>query len=190
MNINVNTHNQLSRLLTASESILWTGCPEKGKLFHRQDIFMIPFSIVWFSFVIFWELSAIRSGQFFFILWGVPFILVGFYLVFGRFFHQQFLKNRSYYALTTERILRVRGRRTDFLVLSRIQTMHQHKNRDGSGSIYFNSEPRTVRPYYTRVRGFSSKPAQPEPFCLEDIAGVEQVSRMIAEQMEELTGRR
>ena len=184
----INEQNQFNRLLTTSESILWTGRPIRGKLFHRQDMYMIPFSIVWFSFVIFWERSAIRSGQTFFIIWGVPFILVGLYIVFGRFFHQQLLKKNTYYAITTERILRIRGSRTDFLALNRVETMQQQRNRDGSGAIYFNSEAAAIRPYI-RTRGFSSRPAGQEPFCLEDIADVDSISRLIAEQMEELSRR-
>lgn len=183
--MNVEEQNRLRRLLTASESILWSGQPVRGHIFHRQDAALIPFSLVWFGFVIFWEASAVRTGQIFLILWGVPFILVGLYLVFGRFFYQQSIKKKSYYAVTTERILRIRGSRTDSLALGAIHSMHQYTNRDGSGTISFNSELKTVRPYYAHVRGFSRRPAMEEPFCLEDIPGVDSVSRLIAEQMAE-----
>ena len=108
---------------------------------------------------------------------------MGLYLVFGRFFYQQSLKKRAFYAVTTERILRIRGSRTDFLALDAIQSMHQYGNRDGSSTISFNSELKTVRPYYTRVRGFSRRPDREEPFCLEDIPNVDSVSRLIADQV-------
>lgn len=38
--------------LAGGEYIIWQGRPEKGGLFTRQEMFMIPFSLVWCGFAI------------------------------------------------------------------------------------------------------------------------------------------
>ena len=76
------------RMLTQGEYVIWKGKPEKGRLFSRNDIVMIPFSLVWCGFAVFWFVSALSMGAPIpFAMFGIPFICVGLYLVFGRFIH-------------------------------------------------------------------------------------------------------
>ena len=64
--------------LGPGESILWKGKPGKGHLLTAQDAFLIPFSIVWCGFAIFWEGSVLLTdGPFIMKLWGIPFVLMG-----------------------------------------------------------------------------------------------------------------
>ena len=44
--------------LTDQEQVLWTGMPEKGRLFTGQDFVLLPFGIVWLAFPCFgrWRL--------------------------------------------------------------------------------------------------------------------------------------
>ncbi len=97
-------YNQFREYLSGDEYIIWQGRPEKGHIFCKYDFYMVPFSLLWGGFAIFWEASVIASGgPFFFKLWGIPFVLVGLYMIVGRFFVQQYMRGRTRYAITDKR---------------------------------------------------------------------------------------
>ena len=48
--------------LPAGEHVLWSGRPDPGKLFTRNDYFLVPFSLLWGGFAFFFFGTAISSG--------------------------------------------------------------------------------------------------------------------------------
>ncbi len=92
--------------LLNGETISWVGQPETSVLFTGSDIFLVPFSVLWGGFAIFWEFGATAAGApFFFSLFGVPFVLVGLYFIFGRFIYKHYRKKNTFYAVTNKRVL-------------------------------------------------------------------------------------
>jgi hypothetical protein len=107
---------KLQGRLDQGERVLWTGRPQQGLLLRRGDWFGIPFSLLWCGFAVFWE-SQVLAGNapWFFALWGIPFILIGVYLVLGRFVIDAWQRQRTVYAVTDRRALILGGLRTPSL---------------------------------------------------------------------------
>ena len=133
--------------LMAGEALLWAGKPNPGVVFHSDDLYLIPFSLFWGGFTIFWEMGALgywghggKGGapSAFMALWGIPFLVIGQYLIWGRFLYDGWLKRRTYYAVTNRRVLIMQNgwkQKTSWLHISAIPTVE----REGSttGTLWF-----------------------------------------------------
>jgi hypothetical protein len=131
----------LERELSAGEKLLWSGQPLGGIRLRKQDTILIPFSLLWGGFAIFWEAGVIHSNApFFFRLWGIPFVLVGIYLIVGRFFMDSKIRSKTVYGVTNERILIVSGffsRNFRSLNLKTLSEINLSEKSDGTGTITF-----------------------------------------------------
>jgi len=92
--------------LDDGEQLLWSGQPRQGLLLQPMDAALIPFSLLWGGFAFYWEYEVVTSHQFWVLqLWGIPFVLLGLYLVVGRFFMDSYLRSQTYYGLTDKRVI-------------------------------------------------------------------------------------
>src|SRR6185437_8312393 len=92
------------------ENLLWSGRPKQGVVLRAADGLLIPFSLLWGGFAVFWEVSVFKTNApFFFSLWGIPFVLAVAYIIFGRFFVDAYQRGRIIYGLTNEHVIIMSG---------------------------------------------------------------------------------
>jgi hypothetical protein len=131
------------------ETIVWSGTPARGIRFQSTDGFVIPFSILWAGFAVFWEVEVLRIGApGFFPLFGVPFLVIGAYITVGRFFVDAYRRSHSRYFLTNCRALIVTTwptQRLQSVNLATLPAIGLTKHADGSGTLLFGVRDRSTR---------------------------------------------
>jgi len=135
--------------LDPGERLLWSGQPRGGIRLRGQDAFLIPFSILWGGFAIFWEYTASTfaakghgPATTIFPLFGLPFVAVGLYMIFGRFIVDSQARARTFYGITNGRIIIVSGffsPQTKSLQLRTLTDVSLTQRSDGSGTITFGA---------------------------------------------------
>lgn len=146
--------------LVGGESIAWMGRPNPGVVFHKQDLFLIPFSLLWGGFAIFWEGSVAglwnhgsRNGAWIFgMIWGIPFVVIGQYLIWGRFFYDYWLKGRTYYAVTNRRVIVLQKSWSQKIVaayLDSLPALTKEGSDAGPGTLSFAPDTSSFSGFYS-----------------------------------------
>jgi hypothetical protein len=171
--------SSIERELQRDERLLWKGRPRGGIRLRSSDAYLIPFSLLWGGFAIFWEFSALFTVPkkdptvWVFPLFGVPFVLVGLYLVFGRFFVDARMRARTEYGLTNRRAIIVSGlfsTTVKSIDLRSTPEITLTEKADRSGTITFGSAPSYGRMQYNPWLPGGS--AQPTFDMIEDARNV------------------
>jgi hypothetical protein len=151
-NFTLEEQRVLQAELSQGEAVIWTGKPNRRVVFHSSDWYMIPFSLLWGGFAIFWEAGVSGLGPWsskgspwsFGMLWGIPFVLIGQYMIWGRFLYIAWKKQRILYAVTSERLL-VIVRPPQQKVISRylqnVPGIEKEIRSDGIGTLKFGETP-------------------------------------------------
>ncbi len=131
--------------LLSGERIVWEGKPHTGIVLRPIELFLIPFSLLWTGFAIYWNVSVWDSGaDLSFQLFGLPFLVVGLYATFGRFLIDMYLRKGMTYFVTDKRILIARGAaaaKVKSLDIKRLPALELDERSDGSGTIRFGAAP-------------------------------------------------
>jgi hypothetical protein len=140
--------------LASGETILWVGQPSRSIIFHKEDRFLVPFSLLWGGFAIFWEAGALGflghgtrgstpwlPGA----LFGIPFIVIGQYFIWGRFLDASWKKRVTHYAVTSGRIIVVvqegSRRRLASAYIDTLPCVVKETGSRGVGTLRFAPEP-------------------------------------------------
>ena len=175
--------------LLPDERILWQGRPEVRPFVWRGWWYLVPFSLLWGGFAIFWEYSVLRNGApFFFGIWGIPFVLLGLYFIFGRLLVARREALNTTYAITDRRVLVHGGafRRTFTAIeLAQLPEAQLDEGSGGVGTITFGSG-----------WGFRAPPGWPtmgtyrQPTAFQSIRGVREAFDILQRARHELTAAR
>ena len=158
--LNVDDEQSLNAELLTGEIILWSGKPNPRVIFHASDWGMIPFSLLWGGFTLFWEFGvsgAKWSGgkappSYFMMLWGSFFVVMGQYFIWGRFIYAAWKKTRIVYAVTSRRVLTVvrgPGSTSISAFLDGVSSVAKDVRNDGIGTIRFGE----TAPVFSACRG-------------------------------------
>jgi len=127
-----------SRLLSG-ERILWSGKPGQGLLLTAQDIYAIPFSLLWCGIVIVGMIGASRTAGVDSLVLAL-FLCFGLYMLGGRFVVDAWIRRDLRYAVTNKRILIARPApfsRFTALSLEQLPEVDLKERANGRGTIRF-----------------------------------------------------
>jgi hypothetical protein len=168
----------IDRELSRGERLLWKGRPRGGVALRSSDLYLIPFSLLWGGFALFWEYMALfripknDPVTWIFPLFGIPFVVVGLYIMFGRFLVDAKTRERSEYAVTDRRAIIVSGlfsRKVKSINLQALPEMTLSEKADGSGTITFGaSQPLGMQ----RNMWFPGTSSQPAFEFIDNVRGV------------------
>ena len=168
----------LESQLSTGEVLLWSGQPRGGLFFRPSDMFVIPFSLLWCGFAVFWNTRVWFSGApIFFRIWGLPFLIVGIYMVIGRFFVDAWQRSKTYYGVTAERIIIVSGiftRKIQSLNLKTLTDVSVTERKDLSGTVTFGADRRASGWSFTMNR---NEPVYPVFDSIQDAKRVYDIIR-------------
>ena len=122
---------RLTPYLLPDETLLWSGRPDPSKHLGGVDLVLVPFSLFWGGFAILWQVGALRQGPVSLALFGVPFVVIGLYLIVGRFVVKARQKRRTVYGLTRGRALVATGSSSLREAPVQRTPIDQRRSRDG-----------------------------------------------------------
>jgi hypothetical protein len=164
----------IARELKSGEQVLWQGRPRGGIRLRGSDWYLIPFSLIWCGIVFVAAGAALfgpkkdSAGG----LLIIPFLLVGLYVLLGRFFIDAMRRTNTTYALTSRRAIIVAdffGRKVQSINIQTIPEVSVTEKSDGSGTITFGA---TQLLNWGRQNLWTGGSSQPAFEMIEDVRRV------------------
>jgi len=105
---------QLAAELDPNERLLWAARPIQGLRFKASDVLAILYGLPCLAGGCLLELAAFLEPRaplrsLLAILWGIPFVLIGAFVTFGRFPWDAKRRSRTFYGVTDQRVILVEG---------------------------------------------------------------------------------
>lgn len=129
--------------LTREERLLWSGAPQSGLRWRSSDWLAFPFVLFWCYMMMY---GTTRHGihpdqsPLYLTPQGIPFVLIGLYMLVGRFFVDWYQRTRTFYGLTDQRVIILSGvfnRQVKSLTLATLSDISLTEGAHGTGVITF-----------------------------------------------------
>ncbi|MCE1253815.1 MAG: PH domain-containing protein [Anaerolineae bacterium] len=149
-----------SDILQSDEVLIWSGIPQQGFILRRSEVLFIPLALLLTTLAAAWEFYSVSTLAgvlqyndlplwiplvlIFMACTALPFVLLGLFLLFGRYFYDRSRRANTAYALTNRRVIIQSGlfkrRRIRSLALETLKKVSLHPHPNGSGSIHLTSD--------------------------------------------------
>lgn len=172
--------------LLAGETILWSGRPSTKVIFHSEDLLLIPFTLIWGGGVTAMAYKIFRDGR---LSGSVPdlmlivFVIVGQYIIWGRFFFAHWKKKRIFYAITNRRVVVVADttrRKVVSSFIDTLQTLSKDASSENRGTVRFGAS----EPIWFRGMAIMDSMRVEDVPVFRDIEDVDSVYRLVYELRE------
>lgn len=149
--------SRIEDLLAPGEQLIWTGRPRQGLLLQWSDLAGVPLWLGMSALVVEIIRNGLETGRGsldFLAVTGAMASACAFGL-FGRFLLDGWLRARTAYGLTDQRLLILRGRRLTSIDRIRLRQVHlRGGRRGGRGTIYFGRPPGLFMGFERQVTHF------------------------------------
>ena len=163
--------------LGSDETLIWRGQPTQGLRFSPQDIFAVPFAALWLLLVIVMFGFVLTDAQdvdpFAYLMLPV-FVVIGLYMLVGRFAVDIVARRRTHYMLTDQRAVIESGLFTAHRAsvnLAAAAAIQLQGGRKGRGSVKFGA----TNVFYAMIPPSWPGAAAFLPPTFHDIADAERV---------------
>lgn len=180
----------ISGYVRKDEKLLWKGRPQQGLRFYPQDVFVLPFGLLWSGMVVMifgFGVGEILGMGFPFVVFPLIFGLAAIYVTIGRLAHDAWIRSRIEYALTDRRVIILKsglGSDLTTLDIARIDQIRFRPSGD-HGDIVFGAEPSLFGLFGARSMRASFSIWTPALSDTPQFIGVEHARRLF-DQIEEL----
>lgn len=144
---------KLRAYLAGDERLIWTGQPVRNLNFRPRDVGWLAFGFSWLSFASFIEYLLLTSAVAGLAhVFGALLVITGLLLVAGRFTIDGFIRAKTYYGISSKRILILQefpGTEVRTIQLAAVSDLRLVQRSDGTGTIEFDFLPLSFD-----IRGF------------------------------------
>jgi hypothetical protein len=134
---NTDAWRQISAYLPVGEKLLWAGRPAQGLRFCRSDLYLIPFGLLWCGSGVVFMWGAFKAGpaqgSWFNLLFGLCPLVIGLFIVIGRYFYDAWVRARTIYGLTDRRLVIVSNNPSPTLDVPHLRDITNVSLRKGRG---------------------------------------------------------
>ncbi|MGW4090735.1 hypothetical protein [Nocardia sp. NPDC004750] len=133
--------SEIGRILGPGENVLWTGRPRRGLALQTRDAYILPFSLFFCGFAVFFAISDVAEGASpLSLLWVGIFVLVGLYFLLGRLVVDAQRRAHTFYGVSNKRIIiisRFFGYKVQTFNPRTLEYLSLTERSGGSGTILF-----------------------------------------------------